>query len=156
MTIEKTPGALLLDHLYDAGTQFKGYLRALRGTGLGVLFAADVEDVRDRQRFRSMHLAYREMEVPPLANRYLYRILADALAEKSLPDTVSEADRSALIKAARGRPGWTVMMAERLQNSDYWSCDHVHVASLWASIMIEVKKKYFVQAESPQKKSGGF
>jgi Cdc6-like AAA superfamily ATPase len=103
--IEDQPGVLLLDHLHDAGTQFKGYLRSLQGTGLGVLLAADVEVPRDHARFRSMRLAYREMEVPPLPSRYMHCILMNSLSEKTLPNSLKDADRSALVKVAHGRPG---------------------------------------------------
>jgi len=148
--VERNPGALLLDHLHSAGTQFKKYLGSLRRSGLGVLFAADAEDPRDHMRFRSMHLAWREMEVAPLPARTLRRILAESLADKSLPHPLSEANLSALLKAAHGRPGWILMMADLLQNPCYWSGGSVHVESLRASVMIMMKKKYLVCPKGAQ------
>jgi len=35
LAIERKPGILLLDHLLDVGNAVKGFLRSLRGTGLG-------------------------------------------------------------------------------------------------------------------------
>jgi energy-coupling factor transporter ATP-binding protein EcfA2 len=147
LAVENNPAVLLLDHIHEAGTQFKGYLRSLRGIGLGVLFAADVEVPRDHESFRSMHLAYREMEVPPLPSRYLRRILENLLAEKSLPYPLTDADRSALLKAAHGRPGWMLMIGDLLQSADYWSCGRVHVESMQADIMIKINKRYFLSTE---------
>jgi len=142
--IENQPGVLLLDHLHDVSTQFKGYLRSLRGTGLGVLLAADVEVPRDHARFRSMHLAYREMEVPPLPSRYMHRVLMNSLSEQSLPNSLKDADCFALVKVAHGRPGWIPMICELLQRTDYWSRGHVRVASMRISVMTEITKRYFV------------
>jgi hypothetical protein len=147
LAIEKNPGALLLDHLREAGTQFKGYLRSLRGRGLGVLLAADMEAPRDHARFRSMRLSYREMEVPPLPGRYMRRILDNSLAGKSLPHPLTEADRSALLKAAQGRPGWVHLIGDLLPSADYWSGGRVHVESMRASIMIKINKSYWKAVE---------
>jgi hypothetical protein len=145
LAIEDNPGALLCDHLHDAGTQFKGYLHSLRWTtDLGVLFAADVDVSRDHERFRSMHLAYRELEVRPLPGRYMHRILADSLSGKSLPDSLTDTDRSALVRVAHGRPGWMPMMGDLLQRSDFWIDGHVHVASMRISVMTEIAKRYFI------------
>ena len=147
MAVERNPGVVLLDHLRNAGTQFKGYLASFRGTRLGAVIAADVDVPRDHARFRAMHFTYWEEKVPPLSGRYLRHILADSLAEKSLPYPLTDADRSALIKAAQGRPGWILLMAELLQNPDYWSGGQVHVKSILASVTIMINKKYWIGAE---------
>lgn len=144
LSIDNNPGVLLLDHLNGAGTQFKGYLRSLRGTGLGVLLAADVETYRDHARLRSMHLAYREMEINPLQSRYMHRILSDSLSGKALPNPLNDDDRSALVKVAHGRPGWMLKIGTLLQKKDYWSHGHVQVASIRISIMTEITARYFV------------
>jgi hypothetical protein len=57
----------------------------MRGTGLGVLLAADAEVPRDHDRLRAMHLTYLEIEVPPLPSRCLYRILDEVLEVAPLP-----------------------------------------------------------------------
>lgn len=147
LAIEQNPGTLLLDHLGEVGTQIKGYLRSLRGRGLGVLLAADVEAPRDHARFRAMHLAYIEMQVPPLPPRYMNRIGESALAEKSLPHPLTEADRSALIKAAQGRPGWLPMICDLLLDPAYWNRGRVRVDLLRADIMIQINKSYWKAAE---------
>jgi len=147
MAVERNPGVVLLDHLRNAGTHFKGYLASFRGTRLGAIIAADVEVPRDHDRFRAMHFAYREEKVPPLANRYLRRLLAEALAKQSVPQPLSEADGEALVKAAHGRPGWILLIAELLQNPDYWSGGRVHVKSILASVTIMINKKYWTGAE---------
>jgi hypothetical protein len=112
-----------------------------------VLFAADVEVPRDHESFRSMHLAYREMEVPPLPSRYLHSILANSLAEKSLPYPLTDADRSSLLKAAHGRPGWVLMMCDLLLDASYWNRGRVQVDLLRADIMIKINKSYWKAVE---------
>jgi energy-coupling factor transporter ATP-binding protein EcfA2 len=144
MAVENNPGALLLDHLHSAGIQFKWYLRSLRGTGFGVLFAADMEFIRDHRRFRSMNLTFREMKVPPLPNLYMRRILDNTLAEKTLPHPLTVADRFALLRVAHGRPGWIYMIGDLLQSADYWSHGRVQVKSMQATIMVKINEKYFL------------
>jgi len=56
LVIERQPGILLLDHLFDVGNGVKGYLRSLGGTGLGVVIAVDVEPPRDHARVRARGL----------------------------------------------------------------------------------------------------
>ncbi|MBN2224070.1 MAG: ATP-binding protein [Deltaproteobacteria bacterium] len=147
IAVENNPGVLLLDHLQNAGIQFKWYLRSLRGTGFGVLFAADMEFNRDHRRFRSMNLTYREMEVPPLPNVHMRRILDNTLAEKTLPYPLTAADRSALLRVAHGRPGWIHMIGDLLQKKDCWSNGRVRAKSMQASIMIEINERYFLPVE---------
>lgn len=141
--IESNPGVLLLDHLHNPGMQFKGFLSSLRGTGLGVLIAADAEAPRDHARIRSMHLAWREMAVHPLSNRYMYRIFADSLSHKSLPNPLKNSDRAALVKMAHGRPGWILMISDLLQKTDFWSNGNVLLANIRISIMTEIARMYF-------------
>ena len=147
MAVERNPGVVLLDHLRNAGTQFKGYLASFRGTRLGAVIAADVDVPRDHARFRAMHFTYWEMKVPPLSGQYLRHILADSLAEKSIPYPLTDADRSTLIKAAQGRPGWIIRMADFLQCADYWSDGHAHVESVRAEVMVANNKEYLAGAE---------
>lgn len=141
--IEARPGVLLLDHLRQVGTQFKGYLRSLRGTGLGVLLAADAEVPRDHRRLRDMHLAYQEIKVPPLPSRVMRRILADCLATEPLPFSFQAADIAALIRMARGRPGWLVMAGQLLCDTHYWRNGRVLKGSLRAEIMTRTAGMYF-------------
>ena len=141
--IEARPGVLLLDHLGDAGTQFKGYLRTLRGTGLGVLLAADAEATRDHEHLRAMNLAYQEIKIPPLASPSMNRILAEVLLANPLPFIFTRGDKSALIRMARGRPGWIVMAVQILHDIHYWRNSRVLRESLRAEIMTRIAGMYF-------------
>jgi energy-coupling factor transporter ATP-binding protein EcfA2 len=149
--VEARPGALLLDHLLDVGTQCKGYLRAMRGTGLGVLLAADAEVARDHDRLRAMHMAYLEIEVPPLPSRCLHRILDEALEVDPLPFALTESDRSALIRMARGRPGWIIWAGRILGDIHYWHEERVLLESLRAEIMTRIMGRYL--AANPETRS---
>jgi len=140
--VEARPGALLLDHLGDVGTQFKGYLRAMRGTGLGVLLAADAEVARDHDQLRAMHLAYLEVEVPPLPSRCLHRILDEVQETAPLPFTLTDTDRSKLIRMARGRPGWVIGAGRILSDRHYWRDGRVQLGSLCAEIMTRITGVY--------------
>jgi len=148
---EARPGALLLDHLGEVGTQFKGYLRAMRGTGLGVLLAADAEVDRDHERLRAMHLSYLEVEVPPLPSRCLHRILDEVLEAAPLPCALTDSDRSALIRMAHGRPGWIIRSGRILGDIHYWRDGRVLLESLRAEIMIRITGKYL--AADPETRS---
>jgi energy-coupling factor transporter ATP-binding protein EcfA2 len=148
---EARPGVLLLDHLHDVGTQFKGYLRSMRGTGLGVLLAADAEASRDHSQLRGMHLSYHEIKVPPLASHYLHRILAEVWSAGPPPFTLTEADKSALIRMARGRPGWIVMAGRILCDTHYWRDGRVLRESLRAEIMTRMSSRYL--AADPETRS---
>jgi len=139
---EARPGALLLDHLGGVGTQFKGYLRAMRGIGLGVILAADAEVARDHDQLRAMHLAYLEVEVPPLPSRCLHRILDEALAASPLPFALTETDRRALIRIARGRPGWVLRAGRILCDKHYWRNGRVLLELLRAEIMTRITGQY--------------
>ena len=148
---EARPGALLLDHLGDVGTQFKGYLRAMRGTGLGVLLAADAEVARDHERLRAMHLSYLEVEVPPLPSRCLHRILDEILEANPLPFALTAIDRRALIRMARGRPGWVIRAGRILADTHYWHDGRVQLESLRAEIMTRIMGEYL--SASPETRS---
>ena len=149
--VEARPGALLLDHLGDVGTQFKGYLRTMRGTGLGVLLAADTEVARDHDQLRAMHLAFLEVEVPPMLSRCLHRILDEALEAAPLPFALTDTDRSALIRMARGRPGWVIWAGRILGGIHYWQDGRVLLESLRAEIMTRITSVYL--AANPETRS---
>lgn len=142
MAVEANPGVLLLDHLASGGTALKGFLRSLRGTGLGVLMAADVEDQRDRDRVRAFGLAYREIEVPLLPERHLRELLEAHLARRSLPYELADPDRGALITMARGRPGWIRSLVERLASPRYWAGQGVLLELLRCDLSLEVMNHY--------------
>ena len=119
--VEREPGVLLLDHLFSVGNATKGYLRSLRGTGLGVVIAADVEDREDHERVRTYHLAYHEMEIPPLSAKSMHRLFDKEISQLSMPYNLIEKDYLALLKISAGRPGWIILLAQRLTDPLYWA-----------------------------------
>ena len=118
--VEAKPGVALLDHLQSAGTMLKGLLRSLRGTGFGVVIAADVEKVQNHARLRSLHLTYRERWLRPLPRRYMDRVVDAQLRQCNLSRLLAKADRETILKLSEGRPGIAKMLVERLQESKYW------------------------------------
>ena len=121
LTAEVRPGLLLLDHVGDTGTMFKATLKALRGTGVGVLLAADVEKPRDHERARGLRLAFHELALLPLGAVAMKRVLARALASVSLPFRLSEEDLRDLVRAAEGVPGRAVSFASALEKTSAWT-----------------------------------
>lgn len=142
LAIEHNPGILLLDHLLEVGSAVKGYLRSLRGTGLGVLIAADVEQSRDHAHVRALGLAYRELALPPLHGRHLRRLLDFELRSGRLPYAVPESDREALIDVARGRPGWIVRLAAAASQMRYWRGDRLLIELLATDVSMAVTSHY--------------
>ena len=142
--VEARPGVLLLDHLGDVGSQFKGYLRTMEGTGLGVLLAADAEVTRDHDRLRAMHLAFRETEIPRLPSRGLHRILEETLKADPPPFNLTDTDRSALIRMARGRPGWVIWAGRMLRENHFWRQGRVLLGSVHVGIMTQILRRYLI------------
>lgn len=141
LAVERKPGLLLLDHVTAAGTATKGFLKSLRGMGLGVLIAGDVEHPRDHARLREFGLAYREIEVPPLTARHLVQILERLWVGRA---PLHADDAAALVRAAQGRPGWLVTAAECLAERRYWSADRrVHLTLLAAEVAIATAQRLF-------------
>jgi MoxR-like ATPase len=48
--VEKRPAVLVLDHVLNAPTAMRSFLRSLRGNRTGVVFAFDVEHPRDHRK----------------------------------------------------------------------------------------------------------
>jgi hypothetical protein len=120
LAVEQAPGVLLLDGVVEASPPMRGFLRSLRGTGLGVVVAVDVEHPRDRVRARSFGLAHREIEIPRLHAVAMRRILADGLAGLDLPRPLVEVEHDAIVRAALGLPGKLIGMLRRLALPAYW------------------------------------
>ncbi len=140
--IERKPGILLLDHLLDVGNAVKGYLRSLRGTGLGVVIAVDVEQSRDHARIRARGLAHRELALPRLHGRHQRRLLEREIESHILPHPISDSERDALIQVAQGRPGWIVRLAAAASQARYWRGDRLLIDLLAADVAIAVTKYY--------------
>ena len=120
LAAEARPGLLLLDHVVAAGTALRGYLRSLRGTGLGVVIAFDADTPRDRARLRELRLGYHEVDVPPLGARALTALLDSGLAGQALPGVLSRAERKRLVAGARGCPGRIARLPPLLADPTYW------------------------------------
>ncbi len=110
--VQKRPGVLLLDHFRSRSTATKGFLRSLRGTGLGIIIAADTFAERDHASLRALCLSSIELKVPPLGLRY-QRELWHGWAT-ALQLSVSKSDTDAVLKLAEGRPGYLEFMASVL------------------------------------------
>ncbi|MBN1769631.1 MAG: aminopeptidase [Deltaproteobacteria bacterium] len=120
LAAEARPGLLLLDHVVAAGTALRGYLRSLRGTGLGVVIAFDADTPRDRARLRELRLGHHEIDVPPLGPRALAALLDSGLAGQALPGDLPRAERRRLVAGARGCPGRIVRMLPIVADPTYW------------------------------------
>jgi len=134
--VERNPGVLLLDHLSSVGNATKGYLRSLYGTGLGVVIAADVENRKDHERVRAYHLAYHEMEIPPLSAKSMRRLLNKEISQLTMPYDLIKKDYMALLKISAGRPGMIVLLAQRLSDPLYWAEGRVKFELLRADVLI--------------------
>jgi hypothetical protein len=136
--VEQRPGILLLDHLGQTGRAFKGALRSLRGLGAGVLLAADVDQQRDHERVRRLHLAQHEVELPRLHGSTMRALMRSMLATADLPFHLQAEDASALVTAAEGLPGRAAWFVRTLRDSGAWSggrprCDWLRVEAIIAA-----------------------
>jgi hypothetical protein len=130
--VEQRPGILLLDHLGRTGGAFKGALRVLRGLRAGVLLAADVDQPRDHERVRRLHLVQYELELPPLHGSTMRALVRSMLAATDLPYPLADEDISALVTATAGLPGRAAWIVETLHDSKAWRhgrprCDWLRV-----------------------------
>jgi AAA domain-containing protein len=119
--VETRPGFLLLDHLGNVGSAFKGVLRSLRGTGMGVLLAADVDQVRDRFRVRRLHVTYLELELAPLHGSTIRALMRTLLANSDLPFPLRGHDLRVLARQADGLPGRAVWFVHALREPGAWT-----------------------------------
>lgn len=136
MALERRSGLLLLDHFRAAGTATRGFLRSLRGSGLGIAIAVDVERPRDLERVKALRLAYYERAVPPLRGEPLRRLLASAVGD------ARRHELTAIVRMAAGRPGWLVRIGERLRDPEYWRGDRILLEKLHADLRLDVLAHY--------------
>ena len=142
LAVETRPGVLLLDHVAEIGTATKGFLRTLRGTGLGVLFAADVENMRDHHAIRSLRLTHLEVWIPPLDSRVMAALLDQLTDESALAHSLQDDDRSALLRSAHGNPGRLASVVEFLGTERFWRNDRVLVRSAIMQAMEQALGNY--------------
>jgi len=127
------PSVLLLDHVTRVPTAMKGWFRRLRGRVAGVMLAFDVDSPRERARLRTMRLGCFNVRMPPTPARVLARQLT-ALLKPDGARSVPPLSRRALLRAARGRPGWLVQCAEFARDEKYWQGDQLRVHEIaWAT-----------------------
>jgi len=117
---EERPCRLFLDHLGSTGTAFKGALKTMRGTGVGVLLVADAEHGRDHARFRELHLVQHEIRLPPLHGSTIRVLLETLRSGTQLPYPLSNEDLRALAAAADGLPGRAVWFMKALETPSAW------------------------------------
>lgn len=138
--VEDKPAVLILDHVLKAPAALKGFLRSLRGTRTGVLFAIDADQPRDHAWARQLHLTHREVKLPPLSRRDMRRLVHTRLhaAEQRLV----EEDEEYLLDVARDRPGWLDMIVERLADEQYWRSARVRADLLRLDVGSAVLQRY--------------
>jgi hypothetical protein len=139
MAIDRRPGVLLLDHLGRPSTALKGFLRSLQGTGLGVLAAVDVENATDHRRVRGWHIAYREIEIPPLLRPEIEQVFDAALGRAGV--RIHPEDRRRLLASARGRPGWVHRLVARLADPRYFRGDRLLVEPLCVDVDFAIAER---------------
>jgi hypothetical protein len=120
LAIEERPGVVLLDHFFTSGTATKSFLRSLRGTGLGVVAAVDIENRRDHLVARALGLTHQEVMVPPLCRSSMVRALDSLLKKRPLPHVLHAEDRPILLRFAKGNPGRLVVLIELLEAERFW------------------------------------
>jgi hypothetical protein len=121
LAAEARPGVLLLDHLGQIGNAFKGAIKSIRGTGIGVLLAADVDHPRDHDRVRALGLSHYEIPLRPLHASSMRALLRSLLDERTLPFALMPEHLRALVAATEGLPGRAVDFAEALVDPASWS-----------------------------------
>lgn len=136
--VEQAPALVLLDHLGRTGTAFKGALKSIRGTGVGVLLAADVEHPRDHARVRRLRLTHHEVAIPLLHGSTMRALLRSLVAEASLPVRPTDDDIGALAAATDGLPGRAVWFVNALKDPSAWRgsrprCDWLRTESIIAA-----------------------
>lgn len=142
MAVERRPGLLLFDDLGRTGTAFKGAVRSVRGTGLGVLFAADVDQARDHERIRALGLSFHEIELQPLHGNSM-RALLQALLQKRAPaGPLNPEQLRALVAATEGLPGRAIDFADALVDPAAWSGGTPRIDWLRTGAVIRAAERY--------------
>lgn len=138
--VDERPAVLVLDHVLNAPTALRGFVRSLRGTRTGVAFAFDADHPRDHSRAREFHLTHREIALPPLGRRYLRRLLETKL--RTANQRVGADDQDVLLDVARGRPGWIATVIELLGDRRHWRGDRVRLDRLCVDVSIGILQRY--------------
>jgi|GEM_PF-1331082 len=142
MAVEARPGVLLFDDLGQTGTAFKGALHSVRGMGLGIVLAADVDQPRDHDRIRALGLTYREIPLRPLHGHSTRALLEALLERRVLPHPLAAEHFRALAAAAAGLPGRAVHFAEALVDPRAWLGGRPRVDWLRTGAAIQAAERY--------------
>ena len=110
---------LLLDHFSCTGSAMVSFLRRLHRRIAGVLTAVDIENEAQRRALRAWRYGALTIRMPAAPTATLRRLLAVQAERLQLPALDSRV-RTALVAAARGRPGWIVSCAELAREPRYW------------------------------------
>jgi energy-coupling factor transporter ATP-binding protein EcfA2 len=134
LAAETKPAVLLLDHLARATAPMRSFLRTLRGKGVGVLFAVDVDAARDRDELRSWRLTHHELRMPPWLGTSLRRLLEEHEFDERFTGRLHASAAREIVEAAQGRPGWIVECAARLREPRFWSDEAPRLGLLRAEV----------------------
>jgi energy-coupling factor transporter ATP-binding protein EcfA2 len=140
--MEARPGVLLLDGLGETGTAFKGVIKSVRGTGVGIVLAADVDQPRDHQRLRTVGLSHYELALRPLHGNSMRALLQALIEQRTLAYTVTPEHVRALVAAAEGLPGRAVDFADALIDPLSWSAGNPRVDWLRTGSAIRAAERY--------------
>jgi energy-coupling factor transporter ATP-binding protein EcfA2 len=136
------PGVLLFDDLRRTGSAFKGAIRSVRGTGLGIVLAADVDQPRDRERVRALGLSHHEIELRPLHGHSMRALFQALVGRRELPFSLTSESFRALVGATGGLPGRAVDFADALMDRNAWSGGRPRVEWLQATSAIRAAERY--------------
>jgi hypothetical protein len=142
MAVEARPGVLLFDNLGRTGTAFKGALKSVLGTGLGVVLAADVDQARDHDRLRALGLSHYEIELRPLHGNSMRTLLQALLQARALAGDVTSDHLRALVAATDGLPGRAVEFADQLVDPRAWHAGSPRVEWLRTGSVIRAAERY--------------
>lgn len=145
--VESRPAVLLFDGLGQTGSAFKGALKSVRGTGLGVVLAADVDQPRDRERVRALGLSHHELEIRALHGNSMRALLQTLLERRRPAHSLAAAHMRALVAATEGLPGRAVDFAEALADPRSWAADQPRVDWLRTGAAIRAAEHYRLALE---------
>lgn len=126
---EQQACVLLLDHFCCTGSAMVSFLRRLHGRIAGVLTAVDIESEAQRQALQPWRYGALSIRMPAAPGALLRRLLGAQIARLQLPEFDGRS-RSAVVAAARGRPGWIVTCTELARQRRYWGAQGVLLSVL--------------------------
>jgi hypothetical protein len=148
MAVQSRPAVLLLDQLGHPGTAFKGAIRAMRGTGVGIVLAADVDQPRDHEQLRAMGLSHWEIELRPLHGHSMRALLQALLERRTLAHPLTIGHVRALVAATEGLAGRAVDFVDALVDPHSWSAGNPRVDWLRTGSTIHAAERYRQALES--------